>query len=164
MEFLPSCVHCNIWVLTVDLKKTRARILWGVLIKFWKQHATKLQLYGHQIPIWQHTSVGRSYIYQFSVDTVLKTNQEGFMISSDSERDRETESEKAIQSTQLDDGLYIYICICIPLRHTDSTDNRDTPLSLSYAHTHTQNTLPLSLSLSLSLSHTTLSPSFRHRP
>ena len=46
---------CTTWTLTKHMEKkldsNYTRMLWAILNKSWKQHATKHQLYGHQPPI-----------------------------------------------------------------------------------------------------------------
>ena len=61
MQFLPAAVvlillyGCTTWTLTERMKKkfdgNCARMLWAILYKFWKQHATKQLLYRYLLPI-----------------------------------------------------------------------------------------------------------------
>ena len=61
MQFLPSSSRsiliygCTTWTLTKRMGKkldgNYTKMLRAVLNKFWRQHPTKQQLYGHQLPI-----------------------------------------------------------------------------------------------------------------
>ena len=46
---------CTTWTLTKRLEKklngNYTRMLWAILNKFWQQHPTKHQLYGHLLPV-----------------------------------------------------------------------------------------------------------------
>ena len=55
---------CTTWMLTKCMEKkldgNYTRMLWAILNKSWRQHATKLQLYGHLPPIMKTIQVRRT--------------------------------------------------------------------------------------------------------
>ena len=57
VQLLSQLYECTIWMLTKCIKKNLdgnyRKILCAVLNKYWNQHSTKLQLYGHLPPISQ---------------------------------------------------------------------------------------------------------------